>query len=175
LLVLALAGCAELTAWLGADTQVREPDVVYDPTPREVVDAMLELADLKPGDLLYDLGSGDGRIVIAAARRPGVRAVGIDIDPELVVRARDNAQRAGVADRTEFRAQDLFEADIGDATVVTLFLGAEVNLRLRPRLLETLSPGTRVVSHQYDMGLWLPERERRLGNRILYLWTVPAR
>lgn len=171
--MLALAGCAELTAWLGPDTRVRDPDVVYDPTPSKVVDAMLEMAELKPGDRLYDLGSGDGRVVIAAAQRPGVRAVGIEIDADLVARARENAERAGVAERVEFRLEDLFEAEIGDATVVTLFLGAELNLRLRPRLLEALAPGTRVVSHQFDMGRWLPDRELRVGNRTLYRWTVP--
>jgi SAM-dependent methyltransferase len=174
LLVLVVSGCAELTAWLGPDARAPEPDVVYDPTPPEVVEAMLGLAELKAGDVLYDLGSGDGRIVIAAARRAGVRAIGIDIDAALVARARENAQRAGVAQHAEFRVQDLFTADISDATVVTLFLGAELNLRIRPRLLETLAPGTRVVSHQYDLGLWRPERERRVGNRTLYRWTVPA-
>ncbi|HSH08358.1 MAG TPA: methyltransferase domain-containing protein [Burkholderiales bacterium] len=135
LLVLALTACVDLSAWLGPDTRVREPDVVYDPTPAEVVEAMLDLAELQPGDVLYDLGSGDGRIVIAAARRPGVRAVGIDIDAELVARARDNAERAGVGASAEFRVGDLLTAEIGDASVVTLFLGAELNLRLRPRLL----------------------------------------
>jgi len=134
---------------------------------------MLDLAQLQPGDVLYDLGSGDGRIVIAAAQRPGVRAIGIDIDAELVARARDNAEHAGVGARAEFRVGDLFAAEIGDASVVTLFLGAELNLRLRPRLLEVLAPGTRIVSHQYDMGRWLPDGERRVGNRILYRWTVP--
>jgi SAM-dependent methyltransferase len=173
LLVLAVSACAELTAWLGPDARAPEPDVVYDPTPPEVVDAMLELAALKAGDVLYDLGSGDGRIVIAAARRPGVRAIGIDIDAELVARARDNAERAGVGERATFRVGDLFTAEIGDASVVTLFLGAELNLRLRPRLLEVLAPGTRIVSHQYDMGRWLPNAERRVGNRVLYRWTVP--
>lgn len=173
LLVLALTACVDLSAWLGPDHRMREPDVVYDPTPTEVVEAMLDLAKLQSGDVLYDLGSGDGRIVIAAARRPGVRAIGIDIDAELVARARDNAERAGVGERAAFRVEDLFTAEIGDASVVTLFLGAELNLRLRPRLLEMLAPGTRIVSHQYDMGRWLPDGERRVGNRILYRWTVP--
>ncbi|MDX1375653.1 MAG: methyltransferase domain-containing protein [Burkholderiales bacterium] len=173
LLLLALSACADPSAWLGPDMRQREPDVVYDPTPPELVEAMLELAELRAGDVLYDLGSGDGRIVIAAAQRPGVRAVGIDIDADLVARARENAERAGVAERIEFRVEDLFTAEIGEATVVTLFLGAELNLRLRPRLMEALAPGTRVVSHQYDMGRWLPDRERRIGNRTLYRWTVP--
>jgi len=173
LLALALTACVDLSPWLGPDRRVREPDVVYDPTPAEVVEAMLELAELQPGDVLYDLGSGDGRIVIAAAQRPGVRAVGIDIDAELVARARDNAERAGVGERAAFRVGDLFTAEMGDASVVTLFLGAELNLRLRPRLLAVLAPGTRIVSHQYDMGRWLPDAERRIGNRTLYRWTVP--
>lgn len=173
LLVLALTACVDLSAWLGPDRRMREPDVVYDPTPTEIVEAMLDLAALRSGDVLYDLGSGDGRIVIAAARRPGVRAIGIDIDAELVARARDNAERAGVGERAAFRVGDLFTAEIGDASVVTLFLGAELNLRLRPRLLEMLAPGTRIVSHQYDMGRWLPDGERRVGNHILYRWTVP--
>jgi len=173
LLALALTACVDLSPWLGPDKRMREPDVVYDPTPAEVVEAMLALAALQPGDVLYDLGSGDGRIVIAAARRPSVRAIGIDIDAELVARARDNAERAGVGERATFRVGDLFTAEIGDASVVTLFLGAELNLRLRPRLLEVLAPGTRIVSHQYDMGRWLPDGERRVGNRVLYRWTVP--
>ena len=173
LLVLALTACADLSPWLGPDVRARDPDVVYDPTPVEVVEAMLELAELQAGDVLYDLGSGDGRIVIAAAQHPGVHAIGIDIDAELVARARDNAERAGLGERAEFRIEDLFTADIGDATVVTLFLGAELNLRLRPRLLEVLAPGTRIVSHQFDMGRWLPDAERRIGNRTLYRCTVP--
>lgn len=173
--LLALTGCAELEALLGPDTQVREPDVVYDPTPPEVVAAMLEMAQLKAGDVLYDLGSGDGRIAIEAARRAGVRAVGIDIDPELVQRARERALSEGLAGRVQFRQEDLFQADFGAATVVTLFLGPELNLRLRPRLLAELAPGTRVISHQYDMGQWAPARERRVGNRVIYLWIVPER
>lgn len=173
--LLVLAGCAELEALLGPDTRVREPDVVYDPTPPEVVAAMLEMAELRAGDVLYDLGSGDGRIVIEAARRVGVRAVGIDIDPELVRLARERAQNEGLAGRAQFRQEDLLRADIGEATVVTLFLGPELNLRLRPRLLAMLAPGTRVISHQYDMGQWAPVRERRIGNRVIYLWIVPKR
>lgn len=169
----ALAGCAELTEVLGPDTREHEPDVVYDPTPPKVVDAMLELAQVKPGDLLYDLGSGDGRIVIDAATRYGVRGVGIEVDPELIERAQENARRAGVAALVQFREEDIFTADYHDATVVTLFLGYELNLKLRPRLRATLAPGTRVVSHEYDMGLWKPDVTRRVGLHTIYLWTIP--
>ena len=169
----ALAGCAELTEVLGPDTREHEPDVVYDPTPPKVVDAMLELAQVKPGDLLYDLGSGDGRIVIDAAKRYGVRGVGIEVDPELIERAQENARRAGVEALVQFREEDIFTADYHDATVVTLFLGYELNLKLRPRLRATLAPGTRVVSHEYDMGLWKPDVTRRVGLHTLYLWTIP--
>src|SRR5919109_1152283 len=129
-------------------------DVPYVPTPERVVDKMLELAKVGPQDVVYDLGSGDGRIVIAAARKHGARGVGIDIDPQRIKEGRDNARRAGVADRVEFREGDLFKADIGDATVVTLYLMSSVNLRLRPKLLNELKPGTRVVSHAFGMGDW---------------------
>jgi len=169
----ALAGCAELTELLGPDSREHEPDVVYDPTPPKVVDAMLELAQVKPGDRLYDLGSGDGRIVIDAAKRFGVRGVGIEIDPELIERAQENARRAGVEALVEFREEDIFTADYHDATVVTLFLGYELNLKLRARLRATLAPGARVVSHEYDMGLWKPDVTRRVGLRTIYLWTIP--
>jgi len=172
-LAVAVAGCAELTELLGPDTREHAPDVVYDPTPAKVVDAMLELAQVKPGDLLYDLGSGDGRIVIAAAKRYGVHAVGIEVDPELIKRAQENARRAGVDALVQFREEDIFTANYHDATVVTLFLGYELNLKLRPRLRATLAPGARVVSHEYDMGLWKPDETRRVGLRTIYLWKIP--
>jgi len=168
------AGCAQIESVLGPNLPEQRPDVVYDPTPPAVVDAMLELGEVKPGDVLYDLGSGDGRIVIAAAKRYGIRAVGVEIDAGLVARARENAKQAGVTGLVDFRSEDLFAADFGEASVVTLFLGAELNLRLRPRLLETLKPGTRIVSHQYDMGQWQPEATRRVAGRELYLWRVPV-
>jgi len=171
----AVAGCADLVAWLGPDVAEREPDVVYDPTTPAVVDAMLELAALQPGDVLYDLGSGDGRILVTAAQRYGIRGIGIEVDPDLIALANKNAQRAGVSTLVEFRKEDLFSADFRDATVVTLFLGAELNLKLRPRLLQDLAPGTRVLSHEYDMGLWKPEITRQVGLHTIYFWTVPAR
>jgi SAM-dependent methyltransferase len=149
----------------------RKPDVRYDPTPPGVVEAMLDLGGVGPGDVVYDLGCGDGRIVIAAARR-GARGVGIDIDPQRIRESRANARAAGVEDRVEFREGDLFEADVSPATAVMLFLWPDVNLRLRPRLLEQLRPGARVVSHWHDMGDWRPSRTVRVENRNLYLWVV---
>lgn len=154
----------------------RTPDVIYVPTPDTVVAAMLELAQVGPGDVLYDLGSGDGRIPIAAARTHGIRAVGIDIDPVRIREANENAQAAGVTDLVTFREADLFESDISEASVVTLYLLQSLNVRLRPKLLAELKPGTRIVSHSFDMAdEWEPEQTRRVDNRMIYLWTVPER
>ena len=159
--------------------QEREADVPFVPTPQPVVNAMLDLAKVGPNDVLYDLGSGDGRIPITAAQKYGVRrATGIDINPQLVQRSRDNAQTAGVSDRVEFRQQDLFNTDLSQATVVTLYLLPDVNLKLRPKLLQELKPGTRIVSHNYTMGEWKPERVVQVqsaGGRehTLYYWVVP--
>jgi SAM-dependent methyltransferase len=181
LLALALAACAPAPDPAAASEPpvaadaLRKPDVRYVPSPRRVVRAMLELAEVGANDLVYDLGSGDGRIPISAARDFGARAIGIDIDPKLVALASENARKAGVADRVRFRNQDLFEADFADATVVTLFLSPEVNLRLRPKLLAGLGPGTRVISHWHDMGDWQPDRTIRVEGRPLYLWRIPAR
>jgi ribosomal protein L11 methylase PrmA len=149
-------------------------DVIYVPTPPEVVDEMLRLARVRKGDVLYDLGSGDGRIAIAAARTYGIRATGIDIDPALIAEARDNAKKAGVEGRVTFRREDLFKADFRDATVVTLYLLPELNVRLRPRLLAELRPGARIVAHQFDMGDWPPEKTVEVQGRTLYFWTVPG-
>jgi SAM-dependent methyltransferase len=150
-------------------------DVPFVPTPDEVVKRMLEIARVGPKDVVYDLGSGDGRIVIAAARQHGARGVGIDINPERVKEARLNAQKAGVADRVEFREDDLFKADIREATVVTLYLLPRVNLQLRPKLLSDLKPGTRIVSHGFDMGDWKPAATARADGNIVYYWVVPDR
>ncbi|MCL4800563.1 MAG: methyltransferase domain-containing protein [Burkholderiales bacterium] len=137
---------------------------------------MLKLAGVTAKDVVYDLGCGDGRIVIAAARQHGARGVGIDIDPERISEAKYIANRVGVTDRVTFKVGDLFEADIGEATVVTLYLLPEVNRRLKPKLLRELAPGTRVVSHDFTMGRdWPPEKTVRLGRDTIYLWTVPAR
>ena len=147
----------------------------YQPSPVPVVRAMLELAEVGPRDVVYDLGSGDGRIVIMAAREFGARGVGIDLNPELVALARANARAAGVEDRATFVEGDIFAADVRPATVVTLFLLDTVNLKLRPKLLAELKPGTRVVSHYWDMGDWKPDAQRRIGDRMIYLWRIPER
>ena len=134
------------------------------------------MAEVKPGDVVYDLGCGDGRIVVMAAAKFGARGVGVDIDPKRIDEARANAAKAGVTDRVEFRLGDLFNADISAATVVTLYLLPEINLRLKPKLLRELKPGTRVVSHDFTMGDdWRPERALRLTNDTIYFWTIPAR
>jgi len=148
-------------------------DVPYDPSPPDVVDAMLVLGGVNRNDLLYDLGSGDGRIVIAAARDYGARAIGIDIDPQRVEQAKANARQAGMEGRTTFLVGDLYTADFSDATVVTLFLWPHVNRKLRPILWRQLKPGTRVVSHIWDMGVeWPPERSVAVRDRKIHLWTI---
>jgi SAM-dependent methyltransferase len=178
-LAFALSACtpAALDAAQEAATvrPLRKPDARYVPSPQPVVEAMLELARVGPTDIVYDLGSGDGRIPITAARLYGARGVGIDIDPTRVDEAKANAVAAGVAGRVSFRNEDLFEADFSDATVVTLFLTPAVNLRLRPRLLRELKPGTRIVSYWHDMGDWKPERIVPAERANLYLWTIPLR
>ena len=154
---------------------VREPDVIYVPTPNEVVAKMLELARVTPGDTVYDLGCGDGRIVIAAAQQYGARGVGVDIDPQRIAEARENAQEGRVSDRVRFVLGDLFETDISGATVVTLYLLTDLNIKLRPKLLAELRPGTRVVSHAFSMGEWQPERMAEVSGSRVYLWRVPER
>ncbi|GAB3774209.1 hypothetical protein GCM10028796_48140 [Ramlibacter monticola] len=155
------------------EAEPRRPDVPYVPTPPEVVRTMLQMARVRKGDVVYDLGCGDGRIVIEAARRHGVRGVGIDIDPQRIREARSNARNARVEDRTEFRVADLFESDFSEATVVTLYLLPQLNLRLRPRLWEQLKVGTRVVSHGFDMGEeWPPERTEVVGGSAIFYWTI---
>jgi len=155
----------------------RFPDVPYVVTPDRVITEMLRIANVGPDDLLYDLGSGDGRIVIAAARQIGTRGVGIEIDPKLVEVANENARQAGVTHLVRFVHGDIFVADFSKATVVMLYLLPELNLRLRPRLLTELAPGTRVVSHNYDMGNWVPQRSLRVTvdhrDHYVYFWVVP--
>ena len=156
---------------------VRQPDVIFVPTPPETVDEMLRQARLRKGDVLFDLGSGDGRIPIAAAKQFGVRAVGIDIDPKLVAEATEAARREGVADLVTFRLGDMFAADLRGATVVTLYLSDTLNVMLRPKLLRELRPGSRIVSHDFRMGDWAPENSVRVPWKNLYrtvhVWTVP--
>lgn len=151
-----------------------ERDVRFDPTPLPVARTMLQMANVGPNDVVYDLGSGDGRIVIMAAEEFGARGVGIEIDPELVERSRATAKTAGVADRVEFRVGDMYEVDVSDATVVTLFLHPEPNLKLRPKLRSQLRPGSRVVSYWWDMGDWKPDEVRSIAfRRRVFLWRVP--
>lgn len=171
-LLLSLPATASMPVAAFAD---KRPDVIYVPTPQPVVDAMLKLAKVKKGDILYDLGSGDGRIPITAAERYGIRAVGIEVDPQRLAEANANAEQAGVTELVTFRMEDLFAADFSEASVVTLYLLPRLNLKLRPKLLSELEPGTRIVSHDFTMGDWEPEKERRVEGRMIYLWTVPAR
>lgn len=153
-------------------------DVPYVPTPNEVVVEMLKMAGVTKDDVVYDLGSGDGRLVVTAAQQFGARAVGVEIDPKLIDQSNQKAKAAGVSDRVKFLQQDLFETDFKDATVMTLYLLTQVNLKLRPKLLSELKPGTRVVSHQFKMGAWKPDREQvmRVGSRyhLIYCWIIPA-
>ena len=148
-------------------------DVPYVPTPQNVVDRMLVIAAVKPGDVLYDLGSGDGRIVITAAKRYGARGIGVDLDPTRIKEARSNASKAGVEQQVKFVNADLFKTDLSEASVVTLYLLNSVNRDLRPQLWRQLKVGTRVVSHAFDMGQeWPPERTERVDGRAIYYWTI---
>jgi ribosomal protein L11 methylase PrmA len=169
-LTLVVAGCA------GA---LGTPAVRYEPTPLDVVQAMLALASVRPGDVVADLGCGDGRIVIAAVKMPGVRGVCVDIDPERIAESKRNAETAGVSDRIRFVEGDLFKVPFSDATVMTLYLMPDVNMRLRPRLLGELKPGTRIVSHAFDMGDWVPEERVTVDLQpqtyVLYRWTIPEK
>jgi hypothetical protein len=180
----ALGWCLGLLVSLAAAGARAQDDVPFITTPDHVTLAMLELAEVRAGEFLIDLGSGDGRIVVTAARRFGARGLGVELVPELVAQSRRHAQAAGVAASTEFRVQDLFDTDLRQAQVLTMYLLPEVNLQLRPRLL-LLAPGTRIVSHDWTMGDWLPDRsltlavpEKSIGldkRSTLHLWVVPAR
>lgn len=149
-------------------------DVRYGPTPPEVVSKMIEVAQVTQNDIVYDLGCGDGRIVIMAAKISGARGVGVDLDPQRIKQSKENAQREGVAGRVKFLQQDLFQSLIKDATVVMLYLSPEVNVRLRQKLFADLKPGTRVLSHNHDMGGWEPDRYVEMGRHRIYLWIMPA-
>jgi predicted RNA methylase len=174
-LVIIVAAVAAGTAALCAD-QFRPPklpDVRYVPTPQSVVDAMLEMAHVTAADVVYDLGSGDGRIPITAAARYGARGVGIEIDKRWIDESIDNAKKANVANRVSFLNQDLFESDISAATVVTLFLMPRVNQQLIPKLKSTLRPGTRIVSHMWDMGPeWPPDQTQDVNGLTVFMWTI---
>jgi precorrin-6B methylase 2 len=162
-----------LAAVAFAQPPPRALDVPYVPTSQELVVAMLKLADVRPGDTVYDLGCGDGRIVVTAAKQFGARAVGVDINPQRISEANENARKAGIAEKVKFIEGDLFNADIHEATVVTLYLLPNVNLRLRPKLLKELRPGTRVVSHSFDMDDWKPDQEIEVNGTRLLLWVIP--
>lgn len=163
--LLLLAGCPAIPG----------QEVRYEPTPMPVVRAMLELAEVGTDDVVFDLGSGDGRIPIMAARDFGARGVGIEIDPALVEKSRANAREAGIDDRVEFRLGDMYAADLHSATVVTLFLHPRPNLRLRPKLQSELPPGSRVISYIWDMGDWEPDEVRRVNRRRIFLWRMRDR
>ena len=170
----AAGGCAQPAT---EQAPSRAPDVHFEPTPHRVVAEMLKLARVGTSDVVYDLGCGDGRIVIAAAKQLGARSVCVDIDPQLIRNSRANAERSGVAERIVFLHQDLFETGLAGATVVTLFLSPDVNLKLRPKLWRELKPGARVVSYVHDMGNWAPQKVQNVegdyGPRKLHLWIIP--
>lgn len=160
----------------GTQAALRTPDVIFVPTPPEVVEAMLKMANVQKSDIVYDLGSGDGRIPIAAVQKYGVsKAIGIDIDPQRIKEANANAQTAKVTDKVKFLNQDLFTTNISEATVVTLYLLDSLNEKLRPKLWAELKPGTRIVSHAFRMGDWQPEKTETINGRTIYFWTVPKR
>jgi SAM-dependent methyltransferase len=169
---------ADPRLWLAQAAQAptrRAPDVIFVPTPNDVVDKMLEMAKVSAKDIVYDLGCGDGRIVITAAQKFGARCVGVDIDPQRIKEATTNAQAARVTERVRFIEGDLFETDISEATVVTLYLLTRLNEKLKPKLLKDLRPGTRVVSHAFDMGDWAPEAKAQVGASSVFLWRIPPR
>ncbi|MGQ9800193.1 MAG: class I SAM-dependent methyltransferase [Candidatus Saccharicenans sp.] len=179
--VLMLIGCYFLLAGFPATNRLQAQEVHLDvpfvPTPYEVIEDMLRFAEFKKGDVLYDLGCGDGRIVIEAARRAGIRAVGIDIDPQRIKESRENARIAGVEQLVEFRRADIFQSDLSEATVITMYLLPDVNIRLRPTLL-SLKPGTKIISHQFDLDEWQADRMTYvpvdLYVHTVFLWVVPA-
>jgi SAM-dependent methyltransferase len=168
---LVLLMALSVTLMFAQSKQLREPDVVFVPTPQEVVDQMLKIANVHAGDVLYDLGSGDGRTVISAAKL-GARATGIDINPVRIKEALENTAKQGMTGKVTFKNEDLFETDFKDATVITLYLLPSLNVKLMPKLLQ-LKPGTRIVSHDFDMGDWKPEQTVELNGHTVYFWTVP--
>ena len=163
---------AQAPAPASPQAPLREPDVIYVPTPDYVVEAMLKMASVTASDVVYDLGSGDGRIPITAAQKYGARAVGIDINPQRIKEANENLAKAGVGDKVKFLNQDLFETDLSEATVITLYLLPSLNQKLMPKL-KQLKPGTRIVSHSFDMGTaWPPEKTEDVKGRVIYYWTI---
>ena len=175
ILSVSLLSIAVITGIVASGQEPPKKDVPYVPTPQAVVDEMLKMAAITEKDVVYDLGSGDGRIVITAAKKYGARGVGVDIDPERVKEANANALLAGVTNRVKFVEQDLFTTDLKDASVVTLYLLPAVNLKLRPKLWNELKPGARVVSHRFDMGDWKPEKTAVVEGSTIYYWVIPAK
>ena len=167
------AGLAGAAFDLLAQSPLRTPDVIFVPSNFDVVVQMLKLAEVTRKDIVYDLGCGDGRFVVTAARQFGARGVGIDIDPERIQEARELSARTGADDKVRFIQGDLFDTDISEATVVTLYLLTRLNLKLRPKLMKELKPGTRIVSHAFDMGDWQPEKTESVVSTTIYLWRIP--
>ena len=162
-------------AAIAQEVATRRPDVIYVPTPEAVVEAMLQVANVTKNDIVYDLGCGDGRIPVTAAKKYGARGVGVDIDPQRIKEATENVAKNGVGDRVKIVQGDLFEQDLSPATVVTLYLLPSLNVKLMPKLMKELKPGTRIVSHAFDMGDWKPEKELDVDGRKVYFWTIPKR
>lgn len=164
-----------VVACTGAYAQQPDLDVPYVPTKQEVVEEMLKIAGVKAGDVVYDLGCGDGRIIITAAKEFGATGIGVDLNPQRIKEANENAKAAGVTDKVRFVEGNLFDFDFSEASVVTLYLLPSVNLKLRPKLLKELKPGSRIVSHDFDMGDWEAEKVVEVGNDTIYFWTVPGK
>jgi len=178
LLALAVSVGATPTVWAQAATQepaLRRPDVIFLPTPEEVVEAMLQVASVTKNDIVYDLGCGDGRIPVTAAKKYGARGVCIDIDPQRIKEANENVAKNNVGDKVRVMNADLFTTDLSEATVVTLYLLPALNVKLMPKLMKELRPGTRIVSHAFDMGDWKPEKEIDVNGRRVFFWTIPRR
>jgi precorrin-6B methylase 2 len=150
-------------------------DVIFVPTPQEVVDRMLEMAEVKPNDFVIDLGCGDGRMVVTAAKKYGARGYGVDIHPQRIKESNENAQKAGVTDKVSFKIADLFQEDISKANVMTMYLLRDINVRLRPKILSDMKPGSRIVSHAFDMAEWEPDQRANVDGRNIFFWYVPAK
>jgi precorrin-6B methylase 2 len=175
-LMLAVASVPPVLAQTATqEAPTRRPDVIYVPTPEEVVEAMLQVANVTKNDIVYDLGCGDGRIPVTAASKYGARAVCVDIDPQRIKEATENVANHKVGDRVRIVQGDLFEQNLSEATVVTLYLLPSLNVKLMPKLMKELRPGTRIVSHAFDMGDWKPEKELDVNGRKVYFWTIPKR
>ena len=173
---IAVAGVTGATSALAQTAAPsRRPDVIYVPTPEPVVEAMLQVANVTKNDVVYDLGCGDGRIPVTAARKYGARGVCFDIDPERIKEANENVAKNNVGNLVRVVHADLFEQDLSDASVITLYLLPSLNVKLMPKLMKELKPGTRIVSHAFDMGDWKPEKELDVDGRKVYYWTIPKR